>query len=222
MGFKRLVILLMPLVMLLCFGCKKHNHELQEVINVINNNLNKINNYVADYSIKEDAELTFLGEITFVKPDITRIEIVSPQNKNFKTIIYYNNDLKYIYFPHSKQAIKEKLVKKTNKKYNFIYYSVSRGEEILSLAYHGKVTIGQEDFFELIASMGSKGEGALTDINTFLVDIKTGCIREFSYRDHKTGKKVIYEFKNYKINTPITIQEIELKLPKDVRMTEIN
>ena len=51
---------------------------------------------------------------------------------------------------------------------------------------------------------------------------ETGNIRKFSYRDHKTGKEVIYEFENYMINTPINKQDIELNLPNDARITQIN
>lgn len=222
MGPKKSVILLISLVMLLCSGCKEHNRELEEVISAINKNFNKIDNYIADYSIKEGGDLIFIGKITFVKPDLTRLEVLNPQTKKLQSIIYYDNNLKYLYFPQGNQAIKERLVKKSNKKFNFIYHSVSGGEEILSLEYNGKAKIGQEDFFELTAIMGSKEKGALPSIYTFIVDVKTGCIRKFSYRDQKTGKEVIYEFENYMINTLINRQEIELNLPNDVRITQIN
>lgn len=222
MRFKRSVILLISLVMLLCFGCKEHNRELEESINTINKNFDKINNYVADYSIKEGVELTFIGKITFVRPDITRVEIVNSQSNKFKTIIYSNDNLKYMYFPQWNEAIKEKLVKKTNKKYNFIYHSAVNGEEILSLVYNGKIRIGGDDFFEFRATMGSKDKGVPASVYTFLFDIKTGCVKKFSYNDDKTGKEVIHEFENYKINIPINRQEIELNLPDDVRITQIN
>lgn len=222
MGPKRSVILLISLVMLLCFGCKEHNRELEEVINAINKNFDKINTYIADYSIKEGGDLIFIGKITFVKPDLTRLEVLNPQTKKLQSIIYYDNNLKYLYFPQGKQAIKERLVKKSNKKFNFIYHSVSCGEEIISLVYNGKAKIGQEDFFELTATMGTKGKGALANIYTFLIDANTGCIRKFSYRDHKTGKEVSYEFENYKINVPIDRKKVELILPSDAMITQIN
>lgn len=222
MGPKRSIILLVSLAMLLCFGCKEDNRELKEIIDTINRNFDQINNYVADYSIKEGDNLIFIGKITFVKPDLNRLDVINPQTKKLQSIIYYNNDLKYLYFPQGKQAIEEKLVKKANDKYNFIYYTVPGAEEILSLVYNGKKKIGDEDFLQLTANMQSNDKKEPLNVYKFLINEKTGCIKRFSYRDNKSGKEVVYEFENQKINIPIDKQEIELKLPSDTRITKIN
>ena len=69
--------------------------------------------------------------------------------------------------------------------------------------------------------MGSKNGESPKNEYTFLINVKTGCVREFFYHDPRTGKQVVHEFENYRINIPLNKDEIELKLPKDTRITEM-
>lgn len=208
--------------MILCFGCREDNYELEEVINTINKNFDKIDNYVADYSVKEDSHIDAIGKVTYIKPDITRFDDFDYKTRKLRMILFFDNNFEWTYFPQWNEAIKEKLVKKANKKYNFIYHSVTGGEEILSIVYNGKIRAGEAEFFELKVTMGVKDTSASTNVYTFLIDLNTGCVRKFLYNDHKTGKKVIHEFENYKINIPINRQEAELNLPSDARISQVN
>lgn len=205
--------------LLLCWGCERKPDELQIILHDINKKFDKINSYDANYYVKNDSTIESYGKISFIKPDILRIDSFAYPGKESMGTLFFDKNYEWWYMPRGHTAIKQKLKASYNPKYRFLSYGIP-DRDIISIKYLGRRAKEGLQFIVLEVEVGDKKSRYINKYN-FYIDPENGLIHQFSYFDRDSNKNVIQEFKDYKINIPIKEEEIKLNLPKDVFISEI-
>jgi len=218
-GFRKNVIAFFFICILFAYGCKEQDKNVEKVLFDIQHKFSKIDTFRADYSTIEDDQYDSYGTVVFIGPSIMRFDDYDYQTGELRAILYSDENYEWSYIPKLRMATKQRLEKKQYDK--SIYFAIpSRG--IQELKYLGNVERGGKEYFVLEGIVGKEhGENELLEKLKLLVDIETGLTNKIIHYDEEGNEELVQEFSNYEVNIPLCKDDIDLKMPEEVSITEL-